>query len=190
MSNQKNSNKPKCIIKSNVGVVSLLTGQGQIVKLKGRKCVFLLTLLTYRKWRVSLHMIYSVWLSRVPVLETKQPTWLGKWYKCCCVHAYWRKSQWSQRMRGQWCIQFILTALVAALILTLSPLSDEIGLIPCPEARYNRSPIVLVENKLGVESWCVKFLLPYVHNKLLLYRQRKHWLDREGNHTLAHLFGK
>lgn len=56
---------------------------------------------------------------------------------------------------------------------------DEIGLILCPEARYNRSPIVLVENKLGVESWCVKFLLPYVHNKLLLYRQRKHWLDRE-----------
>lgn len=57
---------------------------------------------------------------------------------------------------------------------------DEIGLIPCPEARYNRSPIVLVENKLGVESWCVKFLLPYVHNRLLLYRQRKQWLDREG----------
>lgn len=57
---------------------------------------------------------------------------------------------------------------------------DEIGLIPCPEARYNRSPIVLVENKLGVESWCVKFLLPYVHNKLLLYRQRKQWLDRDG----------
>ncbi|XP_039659073.1 protein prenyltransferase alpha subunit repeat-containing protein 1 isoform X2 [Perca fluviatilis] len=56
---------------------------------------------------------------------------------------------------------------------------DEIGVIPCPEARYNRSPIVLVENKLGVESWCVKFLLPYVHNKLLLYRQRKHWLERE-----------
>lgn len=58
--------------------------------------------------------------------------------------------------------------------------SDEIGVIPCPEARCNRSPIVLVENKLGVESWCIKFLLPYVHNKLLLYRQRKHWLDREG----------
>uniref|UniRef100_A0A3Q3LWV3 Protein prenyltransferase alpha subunit repeat containing 1 n=1 Tax=Labrus bergylta TaxID=56723 RepID=A0A3Q3LWV3_9LABR len=60
-----------------------------------------------------------------------------------------------------------------------NPSIDEIGVIPCPEARYNRSPIVLVENKLGVESWCVKFLLPYVHNKLLLYRQRKHWLDRE-----------
>ncbi|XP_023200005.1 protein prenyltransferase alpha subunit repeat-containing protein 1 [Xiphophorus maculatus] len=59
------------------------------------------------------------------------------------------------------------------------PNIDEIGLIQCPEARYNRSPIVLVENKLGVESWCVKFMLPYVHNKLLLYRQRKHWLDRE-----------
>uniref|UniRef100_A0A3P9P9N9 Protein prenyltransferase alpha subunit repeat containing 1 n=1 Tax=Poecilia reticulata TaxID=8081 RepID=A0A3P9P9N9_POERE len=59
------------------------------------------------------------------------------------------------------------------------PNIEEIGLIQCPEARYNRSPIVLVENKLGVESWCVKFLLPYVHNKLLLYRQRKHWLDRE-----------
>ncbi|MBN3284348.1 PTAR1 protein, partial [Polyodon spathula] len=56
---------------------------------------------------------------------------------------------------------------------------DEIGLIPCPEARYNRSPIVLVENKLGVESWCIKFLLPYVHNKLLLYRQRKLWLDKD-----------
>ncbi|KAM8865425.1 protein prenyltransferase alpha subunit repeat-containing protein 1 [Synchiropus picturatus] len=60
-----------------------------------------------------------------------------------------------------------------------NPNIDEIGVIPCPEARYNRSPIILVENKLGVESWCVKFLLPYVHNKLLLYRQRKHWLDRE-----------
>uniref|UniRef100_A0A673M7H1 Protein prenyltransferase alpha subunit repeat-containing protein 1-like n=1 Tax=Sinocyclocheilus rhinocerous TaxID=307959 RepID=A0A673M7H1_9TELE len=60
-----------------------------------------------------------------------------------------------------------------------NPNIDEIGLISCPEARYNRSPIVLVENKLGVESWCVKFLLPYVHNKLLLYRQRKQWLDRE-----------
>ncbi|KAM9446391.1 protein prenyltransferase alpha subunit repeat-containing protein 1 isoform 1-T1 [Clarias gariepinus] len=60
-----------------------------------------------------------------------------------------------------------------------NPGIDEIGLIPCPEARYNRSPIVLVENKLGVESWCVKFLLPYVHNKLLLYRQRKQWLDRD-----------
>uniref|UniRef100_A0A8C6WQM3 Protein prenyltransferase alpha subunit repeat containing 1 n=1 Tax=Neogobius melanostomus TaxID=47308 RepID=A0A8C6WQM3_9GOBI len=60
-----------------------------------------------------------------------------------------------------------------------NPNIDEIGVISCPEARYNRSPIVLVENKLGVESWCVKFLLPYVHNKLLLYRQRKQWLDRE-----------
>ncbi|XP_023608097.1 protein prenyltransferase alpha subunit repeat-containing protein 1 [Myotis lucifugus] len=56
---------------------------------------------------------------------------------------------------------------------------DEIGLIPCPEARYNRSPIVLVENKLGVESWCVKFLLPYVHNKLILYRTRKQWLNKD-----------
>uniref|UniRef100_K7FVK3 Protein prenyltransferase alpha subunit repeat containing 1 n=1 Tax=Pelodiscus sinensis TaxID=13735 RepID=K7FVK3_PELSI len=56
---------------------------------------------------------------------------------------------------------------------------DEIGLIPCPEARYNRSPIILVENKLGVESWCVKLLLPYVHNKLLLYRQRKQWLNKD-----------
>ncbi|MEE6459308.1 hypothetical protein FKM82_000594 [Ascaphus truei] len=60
-----------------------------------------------------------------------------------------------------------------------NPNIDEIGLIPCPEARYNRSPIVLVENKLGVESWCIKFLLPYVHNKLLLYRQKKRWLIRD-----------
>ncbi|XP_007435282.1 protein prenyltransferase alpha subunit repeat-containing protein 1 [Python bivittatus] len=60
-----------------------------------------------------------------------------------------------------------------------NPHIDEIGLIPCPEARYNRSPIVLVENKLGVESWCVKFLLPYVHNKLLHYKQRKQWLNKE-----------
>ncbi|NWU72457.1 PTAR1 protein, partial [Pterocles burchelli] len=60
-----------------------------------------------------------------------------------------------------------------------NPHIDEVGLIPCPEARYNRSPIVLVENKLGVESWCVKFLLPYVHNKLLLYKQRKQWLNKD-----------
>ncbi|XP_048451055.1 protein prenyltransferase alpha subunit repeat-containing protein 1 isoform X2 [Rhincodon typus] len=60
-----------------------------------------------------------------------------------------------------------------------NPNIDEIGLIPCLEARYNRSPIVLVENKLGVESWCVKLLLPCVHSKLVLYRQRKLWLDRD-----------
>ena len=60
------------------------------------------------------------------------------------------------------------------------PFSDEIGIIPCPEPRYNRSPIVLIETKLGLESWCVKFLLPSLHRKLLLYRQRKNYLDREG----------
>ncbi|XP_018411136.1 PREDICTED: protein prenyltransferase alpha subunit repeat-containing protein 1 [Nanorana parkeri] len=60
-----------------------------------------------------------------------------------------------------------------------NPNIDEIGLIPCPEAKYNRSPIVLVDNKLGVESWCIKFLLPYVYNKLLLYRQKKLWLNRD-----------
>ncbi|KAG8595737.1 hypothetical protein GDO81_001607 [Engystomops pustulosus] len=60
-----------------------------------------------------------------------------------------------------------------------NPNIDEIGLIPCPEAKFNRSPIVLVDNKLGVESWCIKFLLPYVHNKLLLYRQKKLWLNRD-----------
>lgn len=60
-----------------------------------------------------------------------------------------------------------------------NPDIDEIGIIPCPEPRYNRSPIVLVHTKLGLESWCVKFLLPSLHRKLLLYRQRKNYLDRE-----------
>ncbi|XP_067088006.1 protein prenyltransferase alpha subunit repeat-containing protein 1 [Osmerus mordax] len=60
-----------------------------------------------------------------------------------------------------------------------NPNIDEVGLIACPEARYNRSPVVLVDNKLGLESWCVKLLLPYVHNRLLRYRQHKLWLDRE-----------
>ncbi|CDQ90852.1 unnamed protein product, partial [Oncorhynchus mykiss] len=79
------------------------------------------------------------------------------------------------------CVLVVLEQIACRFSLTFLPpsLSDEIGLIPCPEVRYNRSPIVLVENKLGVESWCVKYLLPYVHNKLLLYRQRKQWLDRE-----------
>lgn len=60
---------------------------------------------------------------------------------------------------------------------------DEVGVIPCPEARYNRSPVVVLDNKLGLESWCVKFLLPSVHNKLLLHRQRRHRLDRDGVDT-------
>ncbi|XP_062905123.1 protein prenyltransferase alpha subunit repeat-containing protein 1 isoform X1 [Mobula hypostoma] len=60
-----------------------------------------------------------------------------------------------------------------------NPNIDEIGLIPCLEARCNRSPVVLVENKLGLESWCVKLLLPFIHSKLVLYRQRKLWLDRD-----------
>lgn len=85
-------------------------------------------------------------------------------------------------LRVECCVLVVLEQLACRFSLTFLPpsLSDEIGLIPCPEVRYNRSPIVLVENKLGVESWCVKYLLPYVHNKLLLYRQRKQWLDREG----------
>ncbi|XP_029296413.1 protein prenyltransferase alpha subunit repeat-containing protein 1 [Cottoperca gobio] len=85
----------------------------------------------------------------------------------------WRKSEEEVDVLVQRVVKDITNAFKR------NPNIDEIGVIPCPEARYNRSPIVLVENKLGVESWCVKFLLPYVHNKLLLYRQRKHWLERE-----------
>lgn len=81
---------------------------------------------------------------------------------------------------GEVFILFYPVSLCSQMIVFAHFRRDEIGVIPCPEARCNRSPIVLVENKLGVESWCIKFLLPYVHNKLLLYRQRKHWLDRDG----------
>ncbi|MBZ3883620.1 Protein prenyltransferase alpha subunit repeat-containing protein 1 [Sciurus carolinensis] len=73
----------------------------------------------------------------------------------------------------QWVVKDITSAF------RRNPHIDEIGLIPCPEARYNRSPIVLVENKLGEESWCAKFLLPYIHNELLLYRTRKQWLNKD-----------
>ncbi|MBZ3878230.1 Protein prenyltransferase alpha subunit repeat-containing protein 1 [Sciurus carolinensis] len=73
----------------------------------------------------------------------------------------------------QWVVKDITSAF------RRNPNIDEIGLIPCPEARYNWSPIVLVENKLGEESWCIKFLLPYIHNKLLLYRTRKQWLNKD-----------
>ncbi|CAM9492299.1 protein prenyltransferase alpha subunit repeat-containing protein 1 isoform X1 [Lampetra fluviatilis] len=67
-----------------------------------------------------------------------------------------------------------------------NPAIDEIGVIPVSEARYNRSPVVLVGSKLGLESWCIKLLVPHVHGQLVHFRQRKIWPDQDGLAELTH----
>uniref|UniRef100_A0A8C4NG05 Protein prenyltransferase alpha subunit repeat containing 1 n=1 Tax=Eptatretus burgeri TaxID=7764 RepID=A0A8C4NG05_EPTBU len=67
-----------------------------------------------------------------------------------------------------------------------NPDIDEIGVIACPEARYNRSPVVAVGPKLGLESWCLKLLAPHLHSRLVQHRRGKIWLDPDALVELTH----
>ncbi|XP_002731215.1 protein prenyltransferase alpha subunit repeat-containing protein 1-like [Saccoglossus kowalevskii] len=59
-----------------------------------------------------------------------------------------------------------------SLAFTRDPSIDEVGFIPCPEALQNRSPIILQEHKLGLESWCISLLYQYAYNELLQAREK------------------
>lgn len=39
------------------------------------------------------------------------------------------------------------------------------------QTNENRSPVILVENNLGLESWCVKHVYDYVHKQVLDYKE-------------------
>ncbi|KAI8481756.1 PREDICTED: LOW QUALITY PROTEIN: protein prenyltransferase alpha subunit repeat-containing protein 1-like [Branchiostoma belcheri] len=52
------------------------------------------------------------------------------------------------------------------------PNIDEVGFIPCPTCQHNRSPVVVENNKLGIETWCLELIFPYAHDKVLRARGR------------------
>lgn len=52
----------------------------------------------------------------------------------------------------------------------LLPPRDEYDFLPVPEPKHNRSPLVLQEHKLGIESWSVKILFQYAYNQLISWR--------------------
>lgn len=56
------------------------------------------------------------------------------------------------------------------LITFFLPPRDEYDFLPVPEPKHNRSPLVLQEHKLGIESWSVKILFQYAYNQLIGWR--------------------
>ncbi|XP_071107699.1 protein prenyltransferase alpha subunit repeat-containing protein 1-like [Haliotis cracherodii] len=60
------------------------------------------------------------------------------------------------------------------------PLIDEYDFLPVTEPKHNKSPLVVVEHKLGLEAWCVKILFRYCYDRLL------DWRSREGQAKFAH----
>ena len=53
------------------------------------------------------------------------------------------------------------------------PNIDEFDFIPVTEPTKNRSPIVVVDHKLGLELWSVKILYQYVYHTLMDWRSKK-----------------
>ncbi|XP_070541873.1 protein prenyltransferase alpha subunit repeat-containing protein 1-like [Ptychodera flava] len=49
---------------------------------------------------------------------------------------------------------------------------DEFGFIPCPEALQNKSPVILEQHKLGLESWSVPLVFQYAYTQLIQARQK------------------
>ncbi|XP_077989377.1 protein prenyltransferase alpha subunit repeat-containing protein 1-like [Glandiceps talaboti] len=58
------------------------------------------------------------------------------------------------------------------LAFTRDPEIDEFGFIPCPEALQNRSPVILEQHKLGIESWSVPLVYQYAYTQLIQSRQK------------------
>ncbi|XP_062595154.1 protein prenyltransferase alpha subunit repeat-containing protein 1-B-like isoform X1 [Saccostrea cucullata] len=48
---------------------------------------------------------------------------------------------------------------------------DEYDFLPVPEPKHNRSPLVLQEHKLGMESWSIKILFQYAYYRLISWRK-------------------
>ncbi|XP_060574914.1 protein prenyltransferase alpha subunit repeat-containing protein 1-like [Ruditapes philippinarum] len=53
------------------------------------------------------------------------------------------------------------------------PEINEFDFIPVLEPKNNRSPVVLVDHKLGLELWSVKILFQYVYHTLMGWRNKK-----------------
>lgn len=66
---------------------------------------------------------------------------------------------------------FLNCLLIKWLISSLIPYRSEYDVIPITEQSINKSPVIVIEDKLGIESWCIKHLYGYA-NKMFL--QLKH----------------
>ncbi|XP_064619274.1 protein prenyltransferase alpha subunit repeat-containing protein 1-like [Lineus longissimus] len=49
---------------------------------------------------------------------------------------------------------------------------DEFDIIPILEPKQNRSPVVLIDHKLGLEHWCVRILYSYAYDRLMDWRTK------------------
>ncbi|XP_050424395.1 protein prenyltransferase alpha subunit repeat-containing protein 1 [Adelges cooleyi] len=56
-------------------------------------------------------------------------------------------------------------------VINKDPKLKEFDLVIQPESQ-NKSPVIHVENCLGLETWCVRHVYEYVHRKLIAHRKR------------------
>lgn len=57
------------------------------------------------------------------------------------------------------------------------PLIDEFDIIPVEDSVWNKSPVVHVQHKVALESWCVKHVYVYAYRKLFDWKQHKYKTD-------------
>ncbi|XP_064608015.1 protein prenyltransferase alpha subunit repeat-containing protein 1-like [Liolophura sinensis] len=67
------------------------------------------------------------------------------------------------------------------------PSIDEYDVIPILEPRHNKSPLVLVDHKLGLELWSVKILYEYSYSCLLSRRRTLNFKKQLGIEELSSL---
>lgn len=53
----------------------------------------------------------------------------------------------------------------------------EFDIIPVAEQQLNKSPVVIVGNNLGLESWCIKYVYKYCHREFISWRLTKREID-------------
>lgn len=55
------------------------------------------------------------------------------------------------------------------------------------EQQFNKSPVVVVGNNVGLESWCIKYVYKYCHREFISWRLTKRDIDSSDNRELMSL---
>lgn len=63
-------------------------------------------------------------------------------------------------------------------VLKRDPEIEEFDIIPVVEAQ-NKSPVIHVGHKVGLQSWCIKHLYQYCYSKLLDWREQRRKVDAD-----------
>ncbi|XP_022086979.1 protein prenyltransferase alpha subunit repeat-containing protein 1-like isoform X2 [Acanthaster planci] len=61
----------------------------------------------------------------------------------------------------------------------------DFGFVYCPEPLCNKSPIVVVDGNLGIETWSIKPLYFHAYSQLFHSKHRQHDLKRSGDCSMA-----